>query len=66
MFYSGYTRFAHVVGTTWIQSMCGSQGLNDKFEELVVNNKHQVRSSNKQDIIDTLKKRMDSGGTVVL
>lgn len=65
-FYSGLTRFAHVVGTTWIQAMCGSQGLNDKFEELVTNNPNQVRSSNKQDIIDTLKKRMDSGGTVVL
>ncbi len=65
-FYSGNTRFAHVVGTTWIQAMCGSQGLNDKFEELVSNNPHQVRSFDKQEIVDTLKKRMDSGGTVVL
>ncbi|MCG7878083.1 MAG: arsenate reductase (azurin) large subunit [Candidatus Thiodiazotropha taylori] len=65
-FYSGNTRFAHVVGTTWIQSMCGSAGLNTKFEELVSNNPHQVRSFDKEEIVETLKKRMDSGGTVVL
>jgi arsenite oxidase large subunit len=65
-FYSGHTRLAHVVGTTWIQAMCGSAGLNAKFEELVSNNPHQVRSYDKAEIIDTLKKRMDSGGTVVV
>ncbi|WP_260292638.1 arsenate reductase (azurin) large subunit [Sedimenticola hydrogenitrophicus] len=65
-FYSGHTRFAHVIGTTWIQSMCGSGGLNAKFEELVTNNPNQVRSFDKQEIIDTLKARADSGGTVVL
>ncbi|MEA3301788.1 MAG: molybdopterin-dependent oxidoreductase, partial [Pseudomonadota bacterium] len=65
-FYSGNTRFAHVVGTTWIQAMCGSQGLNDKFEELVTNNPNQVKSSDRAGIVETLKKRMDSGGTVVL
>ncbi len=65
-FYSGYTRLAHVVGTTWIQAMCGSQGLNDKFEELVTNNPNQVKSFDKAEIIKTLKARMDSGGTVVV
>ncbi len=65
-FYSGQTRLAHVIGTTWIQSMCGSGGLNAKFEELVSNNPNQVRSFNKQKIINTLKARMDSGGTVVV
>ncbi len=64
--YSGHTRLAHVIGTTWIQSMTGSQGLAAKFEELVVKNPNQVRSSNKQDVIDTLKKRTDSGGMVVI
>lgn len=64
--YSGYTRLAHVVGTTWIQSMCGSSGLYDKFNELVAMNPHQVRSYEKQEIIDTLKQRADSGGMVVL
>ncbi len=64
--YSGNTRFAHVIGTTWIQSMTGSQGLFNKFRELVTLNPHQVRSFDKQEIIDTLKQRTDSGGTVVI
>lgn len=62
----GNTRFAHVIGTTWIQSMCGSQQLADKFEELVVSNPYQIRSFDKQEIIDTLKQRADSGGMVVI
>lgn len=65
-FYSGYTRLAHVIGTTWIQSMCGSQGLNAKFEQLVSNHPDQVRSFDKAEIIATLKRRMDNGGTVVI
>lgn len=63
---SGHTRFAHAIGTSWIQSMTGSEGLRKRFEELVTNNPHQPRSMNKQDIIDTLKKRADSGGMVVI
>jgi len=62
---SGHTRLAHVIGTTWIQSMCGSQGLYKKFHELVLTNPNQVRSYDKQEIIDTLKARADSGGMVV-
>jgi len=63
---SGHTRLAHVIGTTWIQSMCGSQGLARRFDELVVANPHQVRSFDKDEIIATLKARADSGGMVVL
>lgn len=63
---SGHTRLAHVIGTTWIQAMCGSQGLHDKFEELVTNSPHQVRSFDKATVIQTLKDRMDSGGMVVV
>ncbi|MCP4287034.1 MAG: arsenate reductase (azurin) large subunit [Gammaproteobacteria bacterium] len=65
-FYSGQTRLAHVIGTTWIQAMCGTQGLHNKFEELVSNNPNQVKSFDKSEIINTLKARMDSGGTVVV
>ncbi|RRJ85031.1 molybdopterin-dependent oxidoreductase [Aestuariirhabdus litorea] len=64
--YSGHTRMAHVIGTTWLQSMCGSQGLQQRFEELVTANPHQVRSYDKQEIIDSLKSRADSGGMVVI
>ncbi len=63
---SGHTRMAHVVGTTWIQAMCGSQSLAAKFEELTVRNPHQIRSYDKKEIIETLKKRADSGGMVVM
>tara|TARA_B110000438_G_scaffold298043_1_gene345480 strand:+ start:922 stop:3627 length:2706 start_codon:yes stop_codon:yes gene_type:complete len=64
--YSGHTRFAHVIGTTWIQSMCGTQGLQKKFWELVTRNPHQVYTYDKKEIIETLKKRADSGGMVVI
>jgi arsenite oxidase large subunit len=63
---SGHTRFAHVIGTTWIQAMCGSQQLAQSFRELVSANPHQVRSYDKKEIIETLKKRADSGGMVVI
>ncbi|MEO0991861.1 MAG: molybdopterin-dependent oxidoreductase, partial [Pseudomonadota bacterium] len=62
---SGHTRLAHVIGTTWVQAMCGSQSLQAKFDELTTRNPHQVMSFAKEDIIDTLKKRVDSGGMVV-
>ncbi len=63
---AGHTRLAHVIGTTWIQSMCGSQGLAKRFEELTVANPNQVRSFDKQEIIESLKARADSGGMVVI
>ncbi len=63
---SGHTRMAHVIGTTWIQSMTGSQQLGQRFEEMTVANPHQVRSYDKKEIIASLKKRADSGGMVVI
>ena len=63
---AGHTRFAHVIGTTWIQSMAGSQQLAKRFHEMTSANPHQVRSYDKQEIIDTLIKRADSGGMVVI
>lgn len=64
-FMAGHTRLAHVIGTTWVQAMCGSQSLQTRFDELVTRNQHQVRDFSKTKIIDTLKRRVDSGGTVV-
>ena len=63
---AGHTRMAHVIGTTWIQSMCSSQELSARFEELTRGNPHQVRSITKEAILETLKKRVDSGGMVVI
>ena len=65
-FMAGHTRFAHVIGTTWVQAMCGTQSLQTKFDEQTTRNPHQVTSFDKQDIIDKLIKRADSGGTVVV
>lgn len=62
---AGHVRFAYVVGTTWIQAMAGSAALEDTFKRYVKHNPHQVRSFDKQTIIDTLIKRVDSGGTVI-
>ena len=62
---AGHTRLAHVIGTTWVQSMCGTQSLQEKFEELTVRNPHQVQSFDTAGVIDTLKRRVDSGGMAV-
>ncbi len=64
--YAGHTRMAHVIGTTWIQAMCGSEQLSVAFENLTVANPHQIRSYDKEDIVATLKKRADSGGMVLI
>ncbi|MDX8411778.1 MAG: molybdopterin-dependent oxidoreductase [Mariprofundaceae bacterium] len=63
---SGHTRFAHVIGTTWTTAMTGTQSMQSRFEELITRNPNQVTSFNKAEIIATLKKRMDSGGMVVV
>ncbi len=63
---AGHTRMAHVIGTTWIQSMTGSQQLSARFEELTRGNPHQVRSMKREKILETLKARVDSGGMVIV
>jgi len=59
-------RFAHVVGTTWTSAMSGSQVLQDVMNKLTRLNPHQVTSLDKAEIIATLKKRVDSGGMVIV
>jgi len=63
---SGHVRFAWVVGTTWMSAMNGSQSQMDTFSRLTRRNPHQVMSLVKEEIIETLKKRVDSGGMVVV
>ncbi len=64
---SGHVRFAYVVGTTWTSAMAGSQGgLRDTFHRLIRSNSHQPKSLEKKHIIKTLKKRMDTGGMVMV
>ena len=63
---AGHVRFAWVVGTTWTGAMAASQELAQRFREMTVQNPHQITSQDKQDIIDTLIERVESGGMVVV
>jgi len=63
---SGHTRFAHVIGTTWLTSMSGTQSLQRRFDELIINNPNQINSFIKDEMIKSLKARMDSGGMVLI
>ncbi len=62
----GHVRFAWVIGTTWTGAMAASQELAQRFREQTVLNEHQIISLDKDAIIDTLIKRVDSGGMVVV
>ncbi|MBC8292213.1 MAG: arsenate reductase (azurin) large subunit [Proteobacteria bacterium] len=63
---NGNVRFAYVIGTTWTAGMTASGALHETFLDLTRRNPNQVTSSRKSSIIRTLKKRVDSGGTVVV
>lgn len=62
----GHVRFAWVIGTTWLQAMAASQGLIEAFEQMTRRNPHQITSFDPSSVIETLKKRVDSGGMVVV
>ena len=62
---AGKVRFAWVIGTTWTGAMAASQELAQRFREMTRDNPHQITSDDKQEIIDTLIERVDSGGMVV-
>ncbi len=63
---AGNVRFAWVIGTTWTSAMAASQELAQRFRDLTVNNPHQINTSDRQEIIDTLIRRIESGGMVVV
>jgi arsenite oxidase large subunit len=63
---AGNVRFAWVIGTTWIQAMAASQELGRTFEKLTRGSPHQVQSADPAAIVETLKKRVDEGGLVVV
>ena len=63
---AGKVRFAWVVGTTWVNAMTASRSLYDTLESQTVKNKHQLNSADAQDAIEVLKKRVDSGGMVLV
>ena len=63
---AGNVRFAWVIGTTWTAAMAASQELAQRFRDMTVNNSHQITSNDQQEIVDTLIKRVESGGMVVV
>lgn len=62
----GRAKFTWVIGTTWTHAMVASKRLIDTFEELTRGNPHQLTSADKKHAIKTLKKRMSSGGMVMV
>ncbi len=63
---AGKARFAWVVGTTWIQAMAASAGLRDSMEKMTRANPHQIEDNDPKHMLDVLKKRVDSGGMVIV
>lgn len=62
----GNVRFAWVIGTTWFQAMPASQDLIDVFTRMTRGNPYQIASFDTRAAIETLKRRVDAGGMVVI
>ncbi len=63
---AGHLRFAYVIGTTWCQAMAGSAELLGTFRRLTRESPHQITSADVDGAIETLKRRVDAGGMVVV
>ncbi|WML84850.1 molybdopterin-dependent oxidoreductase (plasmid) [Thiothrix subterranea] len=63
---AGNIKFAWVIGTTWTSSMMASNELERRMAELTKDNPNQISSLDKASIVATLKKRVDSGGMVMV
>ena len=62
----GNVRFAWVIGTTWCQAMAASQELMDAFGRMTRQSPHQIGSFDPKAAIETLKRRVDAGGMMVV
>lgn len=62
----GRAKFVWVAGTTWVQGGVASNHLSKVLREKTRGNANQPTSLDKQHIIDTFKKRMDSDGMVIV
>ncbi|MCL4834111.1 MAG: arsenate reductase (azurin) large subunit [Caldilineaceae bacterium] len=63
---AGEVRFVWVIGTTWTAAMAASQELAQRFRDMTRGSEHQITSLDKAAIIDTLKKRVDNGGMLLV
>jgi arsenite oxidase large subunit len=62
----GQVKFAWVIGTTWIPAMMASQELGDALHRMTRGNPSQVSHLDRRAIFDAFKKRVDSGGMVLV
>ena len=62
----GHVRFTWVFGTTWFAAMMASQELQDAVHGMTRGNPHQVSNLDRQAVFETFKKRVDSGGMVLV
>ncbi len=62
----GQAKFCWVIGTTWIPAMLASQDLADALHGLTRLNANQVRRLDRKVIVETFKKRILSGGMVLV
>ena len=62
----GKLKFIWVLGTTWIPAMLASQELADAIHRLTRGNGNEITNLDRAAIFETLKKRVDSGGMVLV
>ena len=63
---AGQVRFSWVIGTTWINAMAASQELYQTFVRMTTGNPHQVSTADVDQAAETLIRRADSGGMVIV
>lgn len=63
---AGKVRFAWCIGTTWIQAMAASADFAKRFRELTKDNPNRMSGTDAQSAIDAMKKRVDSGGMMLV
>ena len=63
---AGNVRFAWVIGTTWTGAMTASSQLAATLKRQTRANKHQLTSADRDHIVDTFRKRVESGGMVLV
>lgn len=63
---NGELKFVWVFGTTWTSAMMASNELERRMAELTSDNPHRITSLDRKAIFETLKKRVDSGGMVMV
>lgn len=62
----GKLKFVWVFGTTWFPAMMASQELADAVHRMTRGSPHQISNLDRKAIFETLKKRVDEGGMVLV